>query len=206
MQRDIRQLQLAWVVVLAVAATGCTSQDRAAGDSVVERAGETVGSAVDTMAGRIAGREYTNTELLGFINAYNDAEIEIGKMVQPKATNAEVKAFAQRIVNEHTALKSAVSKLATSLTLTPAAPENDEDLQKDHQEAMRQLGEQARGKDFDEKFLEHEIMMHKKILDEIEDALGRNKNEEIRPVLEQARAGIKAHLTAAEELEKKFGV
>jgi len=205
MQRAIRQVQMASVIVLALVATACTSRDRAEADSVVERAGETVGSAVDTLAGRIAGREYTNTELLGFIDAYNDAEIEIGKSVQPKLTNPEVKAFAQRIVTEHTALKAEVGKAAQSLNLTPTVPNADEDLREDHQKAMREFGEQARGKDFDEKFLEHEIMMHKKILDEIDDALGRTMNEAIRPVLEKARAGVRAHLTAAEELEKKFG-
>jgi hypothetical protein len=44
------------------------------------------------------------------------------------------------------------------------------------------------------------------VLDEVEDALQRNRNPEIRPLLEKVRDGIRAHLSRAEELEKKFGV
>ncbi len=68
---------------------------------------------------------------------------------------------------------------------------------------MRELNEKASGKPFDEAFLEHEIRMHKVVLDEIEDTLGRNRNPELKPVLEKARDGIKARLTRAEELEKR---
>ncbi len=42
-------------------------------------------------------------------------------------------------------------------------------------------------------------------LDEVEDALRRNRNQELRPLLEKARDGLRAHLTAAEELERKLG-
>jgi predicted outer membrane protein len=72
-----------------------------------------------------------------------------------------------------------------------------------HQEGMQALNAKERGKPFDEAFLEHEIRMHKAVLDEIEDSLGRNRNPELKPLLEKARDGIKAHLTRAEELEKK---
>jgi putative membrane protein len=209
MQCEFRQVKLASVVVLAaLVVTGCSSQDRAAGDSVVERGGEMVGAASDTMAGRMPGgtsgnRTYTNTEMLGYLDFVNNGEIEMGKMAQPKATNAEVKSYAQRIVTDHTTLKNAASKLAQSQTLTPAAPQNNDDLQKDHQEHMKELTEQAKGKEFDQKFLQNQIEMHRKVLGDIENALNNNQNAELRPLLEQARTSVQAHLTQAEDLEKR---
>jgi hypothetical protein len=46
--------------------------------------------------------------------------------------------------------------------------------------------------------------MHKKVLDEVDDALGRSRSPEIRPLLEKARTGLQAHLTAAQDVETKF--
>jgi putative membrane protein len=126
-------------------------------------------------------------------------------MAQTKATDPQVRAFARRIVGEHQALKTEVTNTAKQGNITPAMPDDDEDLTKDHQDGMRDLNGKAKGKEFDEAFLEHEIKMHKKVLDEVDDALGRNRNPEIRPLLEKARTGLSAHLKAAEDLEKKFG-
>lgn len=175
-------------------------------DTALDTARARVGAAGDTLVGRTAGREYTNAELLGFINAYNDAEVEVGRMAETKATDPQLRAFARRIVGEHGALKTELTNAARQGSVTPTMPAADEGLREDHREGMRDLQGKAKGKEFDEAFLEHEIAMHKKVLDEVEDALGRNRNPEIRPVLERARDGLRAHLTAAEELEKKFGV
>jgi putative membrane protein len=196
-------------VLVAIGAAGllagCDAGDRATVDSGLTKAVEAIAEATDSAAGRIVGREYSNTELLGFINAMNDAEIEMGEMARPKATDAEVRAFAQRIVADHRALKTEVATTAQGLTLTPSAPDDDDDLREDHEEGMRDLRARAQGKEFDEAFVEHEIRMHRKALGQIEDALEDNRNSEIRPLLEKARSGIRAHLQTAEELEKKFG-
>lgn len=199
----------ALLAALLTLLAGCSPADRdraaAETDTAVDRAGAAMGGAVDSVAGRIAGREYSNAELTGFLNAYNDAEVEIGQMAGPKATDAQVRAFARRVVSEHQALKKEVASTVSRLGLTPAVPGNDEDLIEDHREGMEDLGAKAKGKEFDEAFLEHEIEMHKKVLDEVEDALSRNRNPELKALLERARTGIRAHLQAAEELEKKFG-
>jgi putative membrane protein len=194
------------VAVTAVASiVACERADRAELDTAVSRAGDVAAAARDTIAGRLGAREYTNPELVGFVNAYNDAEIEIGGMAQTKATDPQVRDFARRIVTEHRALKTEATTTAQRLNLTPAMPAADEGLRADHESGMRDLNARAKGRAFDEAFLEHEIKMHKKVLDEVEDALARNRNQEIRPLLERARDGLRAHLQTAEQLEKKFG-
>ena len=198
-------LGAALIALLGACNRGDRERAAAEADTAAGRAGEAVGAAADTVASRAAGREYTNGELVGFINAYNDAEVEAGQMAQTKATDSQVRDFARRVVGEHQALKTEVTNTAQRLNLTPVMPKADEDLLEDHREGMRDLNGKAKGKEFDEAFLEHEIAMHKKVIDEIEDTLGRNRNQEIRPLLEKARAGLRAHLTRAEELEKKFG-
>jgi len=200
-----RRAMAVTATVGAVLLSACNRADRAEVDTALGKAGEVAGAAVDTVGGRLGGQEYTNAELVGFVNAYNDAEVEVGKLAQTKATDTQVRDFARRIVSEHGALKTEVTTAAQRLSLTPTMPTADENLPEDHQTGMRELNALAKGREFDRAFVKHEIKMHKKVLDEVEDALRRNRNQEIRPVLEKARDGLRAHLTTAEELERKLG-
>jgi putative membrane protein len=189
--------------MLVVAA--CDSGDRAEVDTALASAVEAIGEATDSAAGRLAGREYTNAEFAAFLTTYSDAEIETGQMAQSKATDAEVRAFARELVTSHRAMKTEVANTAKQNNVTPSIAADDEALTEEHQEGMKDLNGRARGAEFDEAYLEHEISMHRRVLDVIEDALDDNRNAEIQPLLVKARDGIRAHLTKAEELEKKFG-
>ena len=189
----------------AAALVACNRGDRADADTALTKAVDAIGAVTDSAAGRLAGREYSNAELAGFLHTYNTAEIEIGQMALTKATDPGVRAFAQRIITDHRALEAEVTKASQGLNVTPAIGADIEDLTEDHQKGMAELNGKAKGREFDEAFLEHEIKMHKKVLDEVEDSIGRNRNPELRPLLEKAQAGLKSHLTTAEELEKKFG-
>jgi len=211
-----RLLRAALAATIVAALGACTSGDRdraaaevdTAGARIGEaagRVGERVGATFDSLGGRIGGREYTNAELVGFINGYNSAEIEIGGLARTKATDPEVRQFAQRIITEHRALLNEASSTARRLNIVPVMPAADEGIQSGHREAMRDFNARAKGKEFDQAFVEHEIQMHRNVLDEIEDALEGKRNEEIRPLLERARDGVRGHLTTAEALEKKFG-
>lgn len=208
MKSNLRIAHRSMVVIAAAGVVllgACNRADRAEVDTTVGRVGDAVATAVDTVAGRLGGQEYTNAELVGFVNAYNDAEVEIGQLAQTKATDTQVRDFARRIVTEHRALKTEFTNAAQRLTLTPTMPTADENLPEDHQAGLRDLNALAKGRDFDRAFVKHEIKMHRKVVDEVEDALRRNRNQEIRPVLEKARDGLRAHVTTLEELERKLG-
>ena len=193
------------IVATAAIFAACDRGDRETAMAEIDTAVDAARAQVDTAAGRLTSREYSDAELTGLLNAFNDAEVEVGKLATSMATDAEVKALAARIVREHEALAAEVNRAARQLNLTPAVPEDDEDLAEDHQAGMRDLRAKAKGAEFDEAFLEHEIRMHRKILDEVKDAAGRSQSADMRTLLEKARDGIERHLTTAEELEKKFG-
>ena len=199
-----RQHRALAIVAIAALFGACDRGDRETAMAEMDSAMDTARARLDTAVGRL-GREYSDAELTGFVNAFNDAEIEVGELATTKATDAEVKAFASQLVRDHRALKTEVNRTVQQLNLTPAVPEDDEDLAEDHEAGMRDLRAKAAGAEFDEAFLEHEIRMHRKVLDEVRDAVGRSQSVDMRTLLEKARDGIQAHLTRAEELEKKFG-
>ena len=201
--RDVTAVPRILVILGAALLVACDRGDHPKADTALTKAVEAIGAATDSAAGRLAGREYTNAELTGLLHSYDADEIEVGELAQTKATDPQVRAFAKRIVGEHRALDTEVHSTAQRLQLSTAKVDI-EDLAEDHRKGMEELNGKAKGRDFDDAFLEHEIKMHKKVLDEIEDSLGRNRNTELRPLLEKARDGIRAHLTAAEDLRKKI--
>jgi putative membrane protein len=192
------------LAIAAAASLAACSGERDQVDTALADAVGALDAAVDSAAGRLAGREYSNAELTGFINAYNDAEIELGEIAATKATDTQVRDFARRVVSEHRALKTSVTNTASTLNITPGAPEDDENLAEDHQAGMRDLQAMPRGRDFDRAYIDHEIKMHRKVLDEIEDAIGRNRNTEISTLLENARTGVRGHLDTAEQLRQRL--
>jgi putative membrane protein len=198
------QLRILALIATAAWLGACDRGDRETAMAEMDSALDTAKARLDTAVGRL-GREYSDAELTGFVNEFNDAEVEIGQLAASKATDAQVKAFASQIVRDHRALKADVNRTVQRLNITPTVPEDDEDLAEDHQAAMQDLRAKAKGAAFDEAFVEHEIRMHRKVLDEVKDAIGRSQSADMRTLLEQARDGLQAHLTKAEELEKKFG-
>lgn len=198
------QLRILALIATAAWLGACDRGDRETAMAEMDSALDTAKARLDTAVGRL-GREYSDAELTGFVNEFNDAEVEIGQLAASKATDAQVKAFASQIVRDHRALKADINRTVQQLNITPTVPEDDEDLAEDHQAAMQDLRAKAKGAEFDEAFVEHEIRMHRKVLDEVKDAIGRSQSADMRTLLEQARDGLQAHLTKAEELEKKFG-
>ncbi|MDQ3518868.1 MAG: DUF4142 domain-containing protein [Gemmatimonadota bacterium] len=195
--------RLALVVSSAALIGACArSDDVAVSDTLV---GDT--TVVPNMEAGTVSKEYSDSELFGLIDLVNDGSIEVSKLAQTKATNAEVKAFARKIVTEHTALNKETAAMASKMNLTLAIPENDEDIAESHVDGMKDLTDKPRGEEFDEGYIEHEIKMHKTIIDEVKDALERpNQNAETQAFLQKALTAFEAHLQAAETIEKKFGV
>lgn len=189
--------------LLAVQLLACESGDGASVDTALTKAVEALGIATDSAAGRLAGREYSDAELAGFLDTYSDAEIQMGEMARARATGSEVRTFAEQIVTDHRALRAEVARVRQRLEIDPAVAGDIEDITERHQDGMRDLNARTAGREFDQAYLRHEIRMHRSVLDEIEDTLGRNRNPELRALLEKAGASVRAHLAKAEELEKK---
>ena len=186
------------LVVLAAASLA------ACGDRTPEATIDTAAGAVDS-ALNVAGTEYTPAELLGLINEGQNAYVEASTLAQTKATDAGVKSFAKQIVDANRSDTSGIGSTAKTLNLTPMLPTNDENVSEDRVDGMKNLRDKAMGKEWDEAYLEFQIKMHRKILDEVNDALGRNPTAEMRTLLENTRTTLQNRLTRAEELEKKFG-
>ena len=193
------------LVATAFALGSCTGDGGETRDSALQQAAAAMTSIRDSVTARIDDRNYSNAQLLALLNAYNDAEIEVGELAQGKGTDTAARNFARQIVTEHRALKANVTRTGQQLNLTLTMPADDRNLASDHRSGMQDLEARTKGRDFDEAFARHEIAMHQKMLEDLDATLASTRNPEIRPLLEQARTTLRAHLRRAEQIASRLG-
>ena len=84
------------------------------------------------------------------------AEVAMAKLAQQKATNPDVKAFAAKMITDHTKANDKLMALAKQKNITlPAAVSNDE------QKKMDDMGKKS-GKDFDKAYVSEMVDDHDK--------------------------------------------
>jgi putative membrane protein len=97
----------------------------------------------------------------------NQAEIQLGNLAQERASNADVKAFGQALVTDHTKANEELSQIASQLQVT--APTQ---LDKKHQELQKKLSN-LQGAAFDREFIKAMIDGHEKDVRELKKKAGK---------------------------------
>jgi putative membrane protein len=200
--------------MMALAATlalgACASDDEAgdeaaigANDTAVVATTDSAGMMHDTAAGAVeGGASWNDAQILGMLSAANTGEIAGGEAAQRMATDARVKAFARRMVTEHTAMQKQGTDLAQQLGVTPALPP-DSALITDVSEDIDELSNKERGADWDEEYVEKQVDAHQKTLDLIDRAMRSTQSTQLRQLLEQARPKVEQHLNDARQLQNR---
>jgi putative membrane protein len=125
------------------------------------------------------------------------AEVKISTLAVTKATNADVKAMAEMLVKDHTAVNSELQALATqkgvelSAVIAPA-----------HATTFQKL-EKLEGTAFDKEFLAIIISDHKTCIGSFEKASKDAKDTDVKNWAEKTLPALKAHLAKAEALNTK---
>jgi putative membrane protein len=125
-------------------------------------------------------------------------EIALSKLAQQKATNPDVKVFANKMVTEHTKMTASMKPFAEAWGLTaPTGP--DADCQKE----LDKLNGLA-GKDFDKDYMDQMVSDHTKALSAFTKEAKDTKDEKFRAVVIQGKTAVAAHKNMAYDLKKKL--
>ena len=129
----------------------------------------------------------------------NLAEIESGKMAAQKAQNAEVKSFAQKMVQDHSKMLEDLKSLAKSkgVALPTNAPVKDM--------AQAKLLERKSGAEFDKDYMEHMVKDHENDVKESENIAAKAKDPQFKSAVQQANAKIREHLQLAQRVAQNAG-
>lgn len=134
-------------------------------------------------------------------NAYEDglAEVKLGELGLAKTANAEVKAFAQHMVDDHSKANSELKTISDSKNVTVSSEPTM------MARAKSKMMDAKSGADFDKAFAEAMVEDHKKAVDAFEKASNEAGDADVKAFAAKTLPTLKNHLTMAEELKAKIG-
>ncbi len=130
-------------------------------------------------------------------SAAGSAELKIAELGVKKAERADVKAYAEMLVTDHTQAHKELNALATEKGVDVSAV-----IDPKHAEEFQKL-EKASKADFDKEFLADMVSDHKKCVSNFEEAAKEAKNHDVKMWAEKMLPTLKAHLAKAKELAAK---
>jgi putative membrane protein len=142
-----------------------------------------------------------DAQIAGIVVAANTVDIDAGKLAEEKSKDKEIKAFAKRMVTDHSAVNEQATTLVKKLNVTPAQSETSKSLTQNGSKTADSL-KGLDGKAFDKAYVDNEIAYHKTVLDALDTTLIPNaKNEELKALLLKVRPAFVAHLEHAKRIQ-----
>jgi putative membrane protein len=131
-------------------------------------------------------------------------DIDYGKMAAKKTSNPEVKAFAETMVRDHSAVNDKATALAKKLGVTPEASATSKSLKADGDKMLAKL-KAMHGAEFDKAYIDNEVSYHEAVIAALDKTLLPNaKNAELKSLLETGRPIFASHLEHAKQLQKSL--
>lgn len=149
-----------------------------------------------------AAQKVDDPQIASIVVTANQVDIDAGKVAAERATDPDVRKFAQQMVTDHTRVNQAAVDLATTLKLTPQDNPTSRSLKADgdkHVAALKTLS----GAAFDRAYLAREAAYHQQVLDAVDTLLIPGAgNAELKALLMKVRPSFAAHLLHAKELQR----
>jgi putative membrane protein len=150
------------------------------------------------------GAAPNDAQIAGIVVAANQVDIDAGKVAEQRGSNADVKAFGQRMVTDHTAVNKQAVDLANKLKLKPEDSDTAQSLKKGGADNVANL-RNLNGAAFDKAYVDHEVAYHQAVIDALDKTLVPNaKNAELKSLLEKSRPAFVAHLDHAKQIQAKL--
>jgi predicted outer membrane protein len=146
---------------------------------------------------------WSEPAVFGFADAafsllLNDAEIGM-----KSARRAPVKQLATRMQREYRALAARTDSLSDQRSVVPRSP-SALDFAMQHRSAAADLRNEGR-RPFDERYLDHVVTGHQRIMDRMYEALSAAQDESVRRLLEDAQRRLETNLAEATRLKTQAG-
>jgi putative membrane protein len=131
----------------------------------------------------------------------DSVDVDYGNLAVKKTKNAQVKAFAETMIRDHTSVNNQATALAKKLGMTPEASDTSKSLKSDGEKEMAKL-KAMHGAEFDKAYIDNEVAYHESVIGALDKVLLPNaKNAELKNLLESGRPVFVSHLNHAKEVQ-----
>jgi len=147
----------------------------------------------------------TDPQIAGIVVTANQIDVDAGKLAKRRTKNKEVKAFAQQMITDHTAVNKQAGALVKKLKVKPEDSDTSRSLKAGARDNMANL-KGLKGAAFDKAYVDHEVAYHQAVLDAIDKMLIPNaQNAELKELIVKVRPAIAAHLDHAKMIQASLG-
>lgn len=148
-----------------------------------------------------AAQKPNDAQIASIVVTANQVDIDAGKLAQTRASNADVKAFAERMVVDHTGVNKSATELAGKLKVTPEDNPTSQSLKTRGDKNVAKL-KTLQGAEFDKAYVDHEVAYHTQVLDAVDKVLIPSaSNAELKALLVKVRPAFVAHLEHSKHLQ-----
>jgi len=185
-------------ICLVVVVAGCRGDNR-----------KEANASTDTMPRREAAAPrgpvvLADPQISQVLMSANSVEVALGELARQRASDDEVRNFAQTMVADHGAIYRQQAALNQQLNLAPSPHPLSEQVAA-NAEQTRQALDRLSGEQFDRVYMANEIVMHQNLLDSLQVVLvPRTQNPQLKEFLEKLRATVVAHLRMARSIERRI--
>lgn len=147
----------------------------------------------------------SDNHMLGMFLMSNDIDLTFAKLAHARTSNAEVKAFAKRMITDHTQMIATLRTLIEEHDIVPADNMLGRDL-RDLASIQRDSLLVREGSAFDRAYVAWEVENHRELLSMIDDVLlPRADAGPLREMVASMRPIVSAHLAHAEQMASALG-
>ncbi|MEO8190733.1 MAG: DUF4142 domain-containing protein [Acidobacteriota bacterium] len=125
-------------------------------------------------------------------------EVEMGKMAAEKASNADVKQFGQRMVDDHTRANDELKQVASSKNITLPT-----EVDAAHKAKMDKMSKMSGGA-FDKAYVADMVKDHKKDVTDFKKEANGGKDPDVKSFASKTLPTLEDHLKMVQELNAKM--
>jgi putative membrane protein len=161
----------------------------------------TVRAADEAPAGSTAKLEKDDMKFVRSANAGGEMEVALGKLAAEKASNADVKAFGQKMVDDHGKANEELGKLAESkgVDLTKGKEKRQQKID----DKVADLSKKT-GADFDKAYVDDMVEDHEKDVKEFKKQAEAAKDEDVKKWAAQTLPTLEEHLKMIKDIQAKM--
>jgi putative membrane protein len=138
-------------------------------------------------------------DFIAKISEANMAEVDAGKAASTKGMNAKVKDFGNQMVTDHTTANTELATVASAV----GVPMTDS-LNEEHK-ALKQKLTAAKGKAFDQAYIESQVADHQKVLDIFQNEMHNGSHQQVKDFANKFHHHIQMHYDMADSIQKNLG-
>ena len=151
------------------------------------------------ISGAVVGAQSADQPFVTKLAGVGMAEVELGTLAKDKASSREVKAFARRMIDDHTKAGNELKAVADRKHLTwPAALPADAIALKDRLSKLS-------GAAFDRAYIDAMVDGHRAALADVRAEAQSGADPDVKAWASKASSTVQAHLTHAQDQQRELG-